>query len=174
MHEKQKYADIWDIPDYCRASPGKGYADLFRRMACPEAGTVIDLGCGAGEGGRALEAFGLHVVYLDHVRVGDLDPFIEQPLWRSIPGVYDYGYCCDVMEHIPQEFSMLCVRNMLNACREVFLSISFTPDRFGVYVGEPLHLTIRSFAWWRDRLREMGTLVDARDLLGEGVFLVRG
>lgn len=171
--ERAKYAEVWDIADYHKHSPGKRYAELFGRMVKPDGGTALDIGCGAGAGGRAIgEQYGLHVVYLDQVKVGDLDPFIEQPLWQPIPGVYDYGYCCDVMEHLPQEFTMLAVRNMLDACKQVFFSISFQRDHFGAYVGEPLHLTVQPFAWWRDRLSEMGALQDARDLLGEGVFVV--
>ena len=172
-HEHQKYADIWQIDDYRKASMGRDYAGLFGRIVNPKRGSVLDIGCGAGEGGKALgEMYGLHVVYLDHVKVADLDPFIEQPLWQPIAGVYDYGYCVDVMEHLPEEFTMLAVRNILAACERVFFVISFLPDRFGAFVGEPLHLTVRPFAWWRDRLREVGDLIDARDLLGRGVFLV--
>jgi len=173
-HEREKYAQAWDIPAYHDHSPGKKYAPLFGRMVAPDGGSVLDIGCGAGAGGKALEAaYGLSATYLDQVKVGELDPFIEQPLWKPIPGLYDYGYCCDVMEHIPTEFTMLCVTNMLRACKQVFFSISFQPDHFGAHIGEPLHLTVKPFAWWRDALREVGTVVDARDLLGEGVFVVK-
>ena len=42
----------------------------------------------------------------------------------------------------------------------------------GALIGEALHLTVRPFLFWRDLFRELGTLHDARDLIGEGVFCV--
>jgi hypothetical protein len=175
QREREKYAAVWSLPQYHNTSPGKRHAELFGRMVQPERGlSVLDIGCGAGEGGKALkELHGLNVEYLDQVKVGSLAPFIEQPLWKPITAKFSYGYCCDVMEHIPTEFTMLCVRNMLDACEQVFFSISFQHDHFGAYVGEALHLTVKPFTWWRDCLGEMGQLAEARDLMGEGVFLVR-
>ncbi|MHA2085554.1 MAG: hypothetical protein ACXABD_17500 [Candidatus Thorarchaeota archaeon] len=61
---------------------------------------------------------------------------------------------------------------LLEACDGVFFSIAFAPDYFGRFVGEPLHLNVKPFVWWRDRLAGMGNLIEARDLLGEGVFYV--
>ncbi len=175
--ERAKYDGAWQIPDYSKFSPGEKYADLFGEIAAPKAGeTCIDLGCGAGAGGKALaQKWGLEVTYVDHVKVGDPPGrLIVQPLWKPIPAFAAYGYCCDVMEHIPPEFTMLAVRNALASCKAgVFFSISFSHDSFGVYLRQPLHLTVEPFAWWKDRLGEVGTVIEARDLLGEGVFYVK-
>jgi hypothetical protein len=176
--ERRKYEAVWALPEYLNHSPGEHWADLFAEIAQPEPGhTLIDLGCGNGAAGKALaERCGLRVTYLDLVDRG-LKPFITQPLWKPLPArnpPWDHGYCCDVMEHIPPEFTMLVVSNILRACALAFFSISFLPDRFGKFVGAPLHLTLQSFSWWRDRLAEFGEVLDARDMLGEGVFYVRG
>lgn len=185
--ERAKYEACWANPEYHNHSPGAHWAELFMEMAGThrlrkrgafQFGDVIDLGCGAGEGGkRLLELGARRVAFLDQVRVeGVPEPFCLQPLWLPIHGehdrCYDYGYCCDVMEHLPKEFTMLAASNMLDACDRVFFSISFVPDHFGKTIGEPLHLTVENFTWWRDRLRELGTVIEARDMLGEGVFLV--
>jgi hypothetical protein len=174
-HEQGKYEQIWDLPAYSDNSPGSKYADMFMQItgAQPK-DSVIDLGCGAGAGGRALVEHKLLVTYLDFVQVPDVpEPFIQQSLWEPISaGTWKYGFCCDVMEHLPPEFSMLAVHNMLEACDGVFFSIAFAPDYFGRFVGEPLHLNVKPFVWWRDRLAGMGNLIEARDLLGEGVFYV--
>ncbi len=177
-HEREKYEQVWSLPAYSENSPGERRAEMFMEITGAKAGeSVLDLGCGAGRGGLALAEHGLNVAYLDFVRVGtELQPFYEQSLWNALPSrnpKWDYGYCCDVMEHIPPEFVMLVVSNALQACRAVFFSISFTPDNFGRFVGEPLHLTVKPYVWWRDRLGELGDVVEARDLLGEGVFYVR-
>ena len=78
-----------------------------------------------------------------------------------------------MLEHIPTEYTMLVIERCLEAAPVSFFHISFDPDSFGQYIGQPLHLTQQPFAWWRDRLGELGALVDARDLLGHGIFLLR-
>ncbi len=177
--ERAKYEKVWQMPAYHEGKrPGVVHTPMFAEIANPDPGdSVIDLGCGAGTGGDSLRNLGLSVTYLDLVRVeGVGEPFIEQCLWHPLPSrnpPWKYGYCCDVMEHIPPEYSMLVLRNIMDACESVFFSISFREDMFGKLVGEPLHLTIRPYTWWRDRLAEFGELVEARDLLGEGVFYVR-
>ena len=181
--ESDKYLTAWSLPEYRKVSPGKVWAETFCSITGCRAGeTVLDAGCGAGEGGREIARLtGATVTYLDLVLVqGVPRPFLQQALWERIrielvkPSIsdWDYAFCCDVMEHIPQEMSMLVVHNLLEVCRRVFFSISFLPDRLGRMVGKPLHLNVQNFVWWRDRLREMGTLLEARDCLGEGVFYV--
>lgn len=179
--EAAKYSDVWQIPGYLKNSPGEIHSDMFGDVTgCKAGDMVIDFGCGAGQGGQAIaEKFGCRVTYFDLERyAGCPDPFVQGSLWDPIPveheKVWDFGYCCDVMEHLPEQFTMLAVHNMMNACRVgVFFSISFLPDNFGKFVGEPLHLTVKPFIWWRDSLSEMGNLVDARDFQGEGVFYVK-
>lgn len=171
--ETSKYNAAWAIDDYLHTSPGEVYSGMFGDIAKPKAGqTVIDLGCGVGAGGKALaDKYNLVVTFLDLVNVRK-GPTLVQPLWQPIGGSYDYGYCCDVMEHVPPEFSMLVAANILASCKRAFFSISFLPDYFGRVVGEPLHMNVQPFAWWRDRLGEIGEVIDARDLIGEGVFYV--
>jgi hypothetical protein len=112
-------------------------------------------------------------------------PFVEAVLWRDLqPAVrafahpnrttVDYIYCCDVLEHLPPQFTMLAIDQLLRvAQRGVFLSISLVPDNFGAWVGAPLHQTVQSFTWWRDGLAELGTVLEARDLLSTGLYWVR-
>jgi len=178
--EMAKYEIAWSLPDYVSdGSPGEYYADMFQSIADSQPGdSVIDLGCGAGRGGKALkEKLDLNVTYQDFVKVdGVPSPFIQQPLWHDLPKrnpLWKYGYCCDVMEHIPSEYVMLVVHNIMAACDRALFSISFVPDIMGKYVGSPLHLTIQPYTWWCDRLAEFGELTEARDMLGQGVFYVK-
>ncbi len=179
--EITKYEKMWAVPSYSDFSPGEKWSAAFLEIAKPKAGeTVIDLGCGSGKGGQALEVAGLRVFYLDIVKHHDHTPFIQQPLWLPFTErddaisycEYDFGFCCDVMEHIPEQFTMAVVNNALDACGSVFFSISFVHDGFGDVIDEKLHLTVKDFKWWRDSLRELGTILEARDLLNEGIFYV--
>lgn len=175
--EQAKYEEIWQIPAYGDTSPGERYASKFEELCEPWPGaSVVDLGCGRGDGGRRLEeSLELEVSFVDLVKAeGAPGELIQQALWVPLPRRWNFGYCCDVMEHLPEQFTMLAARNMLDACQHgVFFSIAFFQDSFGSYIHKPLHLTVKPFTWWRDSLREIGEVVEARDLLGEGVFYVR-
>ena len=152
--------------------------------------TVLDAGCGTGKGGVALQQQAFHVKLCDLTDHGlTLEaralPFTAACLWQDLSAVYrgfgpfqrtkfDFTYCCDVLEHIPPQFTMLAIDQLLRVSRYgLFLSVSLVSDYFGVWAGRPLHQTVQSFTWWRDSLAELGTVLDARDLHHNAVFFVR-
>ena len=173
--ERLKYQQAWKIPQYANHSPGEEITDLFVEM-CSPAGDAIDLGAGSGKGALALEKLGLEVTMLDltfdgliggnHLRK------IGAPLWGKWLGAWEWGYCTDVMEHIPPEYTMLTLDRIMSHCEQAFFHICLIPDGFGKVIGQPLHLTVMPFEWWRDRLGEFGTVVECRDLMANGVYHV--
>ncbi len=177
--ERKKYDAMWGVEDYALYSPGEHLVEFFFKIAKPTAGqTVLDVGAGAGAGSRALKSRGLHVRAFDLTSEAwkhkDI-PLLTGSVWRDLPlvsPIYDFVYCCDMMEHIPTEFTALSVSEMLRTCGKAFFSISFQPEYYGQFIGEHLHLTVKPFVWWRDMMRELGTVHEARDMLGDGVFLV--
>jgi SAM-dependent methyltransferase len=182
--ERETYESVWGmLPTYGDHAPGEQHLALFQEMAGAASGSVLDAGCGSGKGALALAAAGFDVTLCDITPDGLVDQarrlrFVNACLWSNLPTVLpasvDYVYCCDVLEHIPTEYSMLVLRRLLDvADRGVFLSIALVPDQFGVWVGKPLHQTVRPFTWWRDRLRDIGELVECRDLLTTGVYFAR-
>lgn len=175
---------MWGVDAYASHSPGEMYAPVFIDMARPEpVDSVLDAGCGAGCGALALQASGIAAIELCDLTDAGLLPaarafrFAQVCLWEDLRpsvGEHDWVYCCDVMEHIPPAFTMLVVSRLLEVARKgVFLSISLTPDVMGAWIGKPLHLTVQSFTDWRDQLNAVGHVVEARDLLNAGVFLVK-
>jgi hypothetical protein len=69
--------------------------------------------------------------------------------------------------------TMLVIARMLRLVKKgLFLSICTVPDTNGAWVGQPLHLTVQPFTWWRDQLSELGRVVECRDLLTSGVYYV--
>lgn len=183
--ERETYRDMFAIESYGDFSPGERYAPVFASLATPGA-TVLDAGCGTGKGLLALEALGYDVFGCDLTADGLLPEtkhlrMVEACLWRDLSAVtflagveqFDYVYCCDVLEHIPTPFTMLVVRNLLSVAKHgVFLSIALQPDQCGVWIGKHLHRTVQSFSEWRDQLKELGTVTEARDLMTTGIYMV--
>lgn len=172
--ETEKYRKVWAIPEYGNYSPGEDMASAFLECVQPSLGSsIIDLGCGSGKGAVAIgddyRRWLLDLTQDGLVEEAKSLPFIQKSLWEPFGDQWDYGYCCDVMEHIPPEYTMLVVKNIMDHCERAFFQICFLPDNFGQRIGEPLHLTVQTFEWWRDHLKEFG-LIEARDLLQNGLF----
>lgn len=176
--ERETYEKVWEIAEYSTESPGVLFLPAFLEMGSPsKEHPILDAGCGAGAGMNALHEQGFRNVYgadIVDVRKGyaaDCD-FWQTPLWNILP-VADWVYCCDVLEHVPEEFTMLVIARLLEvSSRGVFLSICLEPDNFGALVGQALHKTVRPFTWWRDRLAILGKIIECRDLLANGLYLV--
>ena len=88
----------------------------------------------------------------------------------------DFGFCSDVMEHIPP----FKVHDTLRAIRRsvrgpVFFDISLQKDRGGLKVGKVLHLTVKPQDWWRDVLAQHWGEVQSYpyDQKGSAAFVVR-
>jgi SAM-dependent methyltransferase len=188
--ERETYEAIWSLDAYAKHSPGETYLPVFLDLVGADRGTLLDAGCGTGRASVTLQQAGFDVVLADLTDEGLCEvarslPFHEACLWRDLslvargfghPGRtrLDYAYCCDVLEHIPPQFTMLVIDQLLRVTsRGVFLSVSLVPDHFGVWLGKPLHQTVQPFTWWRDGIASLGELVDARDLLGNATFYVR-
>lgn len=182
--EKQTYGDIWQIARYAVISPGAQAVEVFLDTVRPPA-TVLDAGTGSGKGALALQQAGFTVALCDLTGEGlvpearAIKPFFETCLWHDLTPLpylahvangtfpeerFDWVYCCDVLEHLPTQFVGLAVSRMLEVAKDgLFLSVCTGYDRDGVWVGKPLHQTVQPFVWWRDTLRELGTVTDARD-----------
>jgi 2-polyprenyl-3-methyl-5-hydroxy-6-metoxy-1,4-benzoquinol methylase len=182
--ERAKYAEIWAFPEYQAAhSPGLENVDRFIEVMKPKPfSTIADIGCGSGKAGLAFQRQANMQAHWVDLTAAGLDPevdrsrFTETPLWnwrKTRALAYDYGFCCDVLEHIPTEYTMLCIARILENCRTAWLQISLQPDNFGPkLLGEPLHLTVRPYDWWLIRIATLGEVVDARDLCGVGLYVV--
>lgn len=184
--ERALYEDVWtSIPHYADISPGEFYLPVFLQCVNQKRGTVLDAGAGSGKGALALAARDYRVTMCDVTDVGlSLEArelkFREACLWHSLKpiapftGAFDWVYCTDVMEHLPPQFTMLAIDQMLRVARlGLFLSVSLVPDNFGVWTGKSLHQTVQSFVWWRDSLNDVGQVEDARDLHHAACFYVR-
>jgi Protein of unknown function DUF115/Methyltransferase domain len=173
--EAARYRRMWDFDVYRAVSPGEEMAMTFLAQARPPADAeCIDFGCGTGRGALMLALLGgMRVTMLDFAD-NCLDPEVRQALVTQStrlsfrladltvgsPVAAPYGYCCDVMEHIPTEDVPKVLSNILKFANHVFFSISTVPDVCGPgCIGEPLHLTVRPMSWWISELSKLGAVV---------------
>lgn len=169
--EKQKYEKMWTRPEYREISPGLNAAHDFLhhfQERFEEADTLLDLGCGTGKAGVFFFLRGFRVQLVD-IASNCLDEayrpllsladsklsFKEACLW-DLPadlGRFDWLYCCDVLEHLPecmvdQAFAQMAERTGKGGFLQIFLK----DEPFGTLIQESLHLTIRSKEWWIEKI----------------------
>ena len=180
--EKAKYEKAWAMPAYRNHSPGFNILPAFMQIMRPEPGdTLCDWGCGPGSAALWLHWYGLDVTLVDITekclnpvpRMYLKDRFIEHCLWepRWRTGSWDFGLCADVMEHIPPEHVDQTLDNIIGKSGKTFFHICLKDDKFGKEIGEPLHLTVKPFRWWKAKLAEFGTVTEARHLLTNGLYV---
>lgn len=162
LKEKDKYERIWALKSYRKNSPGLNHAHLLMNKFPVKPGqSVMDYGCGEFLAvdyfrKQGLQAYGTDIVKL-HPEI------IEACLWdmgTEVPET-DWGYSCDVMEHIPPEKVDAVLRGIHNRVRlGAFICLSVEPDVHGAKIGETLHLTVQPYKWWLEKLRALYTHVE--------------
>ena len=168
------YRRVWDHPAYRVSSPGEELAQQFLKEAAPKNDAeIICFGVGSGREAFMLALFGnLRVTMIDFAE-NCLDPEVRgalktqadrlkfrlADLTRSIPVTAPYGYCVDVLEHIPEEDVPAALWNILHAAHHVFFAISTVPDNLGAVIGEALHVTVKTKDWWLAALAKAGATV---------------
>jgi 2-polyprenyl-3-methyl-5-hydroxy-6-metoxy-1,4-benzoquinol methylase len=186
--EAQKYGKLWELPQYRQVAPGEELASVFLQQAHPKPGArVIDFGCGTGRGALMLAIVGkMNVTMIDFVR-NCLDPeirqacetqaqvlrFVKADLEYPLPVTEEYGFCTDVMEHIPTDKVDQVLDNVLQAAQHVFFAIATTDDVCGKLIGETLHLTVKPYAWWLEQFTKRECLIHwSQEVDGAVLFYV--
>lgn len=186
--EQAKYQKMWDFPQYRAVAPGEEVAQIFLAQARPKAGsTVIDFGAGTGRGALMLAVLGNVRVEMFDFASNSLDPevkealttqahmlrFTQHDLNHKLPLAAQYGFCTDVMEHIPPVEVDRVLQNVLRAAQHVFFQIACTPDHCGQLINDHLHLTVENYAWWLNKLQALDCTVHwSQDMGSHCMFYV--
>lgn len=160
LSEENKYERMWLHSDYRAVAPGEACADTFLQVAQPK-GRVIDFGCGTGRGALKIKEAGCDVLLVDFAgNCRDpqalLLPFRKHDLTKPLDEKAEYGFCTDVMEHIPPEQVDDVLRTIFGCCERVFFQISLVDDTCGAIIGRPLHLSVHPASWWTEKLQAYG------------------
>jgi SAM-dependent methyltransferase len=155
MTEREKYQKLWAREDYRRWAPGEDTVGTFRRIVKPD-GLVIDFGCGTGRAALEMDEAGLDVLCVDFTdncrdKAAMRLRFFEWDLTKRLPVSAPYGYCTDVMEHIPPEDVPTVIANIMASTPAAFFQIATVPDNFGAVIGQKLHLTVQPHEWWAEQ-----------------------
>jgi hypothetical protein len=162
--EKDKYRQMWTFDNYREVSPGESVASTFVDLSGIDAGqSVIDFGCGTGRGGKRIrDLTGASVMLVDFAE-NCLDQNIDLPfrlhdLTQPLNLHSEYGFCTDVLEHIPTDDVPKVLDTLFGSCMNVFLQISLVDDVMGALINEPLHLTVKPYGWWVETLKKYGRI----------------
>jgi len=183
--EKAKYEKLWKkFPQYRKVSPGENISKYFlERVNPPKGSRIIDFGCGTGRGGLALHEAGMEVLMSDFVG-GCLDKkvrkamrksdgkfsFIEHDLNSRFPEYSVYGYCADVLEHVPENQTDVVIQNILEVCRSCFFMIHTQEDRCGKLIDETLHVNQQDYAYWVKKFADNDCTITWSEQLGHSVL----
>lgn len=169
--EKQKYEKIWAHSKYRDFSPGLEATALFIehfKKKIKRGDSIIDFGCGTGSASSFFFFQGFSVQMVDiaanclnanienliALSFGRLQ-FIKACLW-SLPqrlSKADWIYCCDVLEHLPEEYIDVVLSQMAKRTQKGgFLQIYLQEDLFGTLINDKLHLTVRPMNWWLKKI----------------------
>jgi SAM-dependent methyltransferase len=190
--EEMKYRKCWDLPAYRNYAPGEQLIDMFLELfpdGVEEGTTIIDWGCGTGRASKLLYEAGFDVTMVDFAEncldgevreLAENNPrlrFVKQDLTKKCDLDAVYGFCTDVMEHIPTEDVDTVLGHILNSSKFVFFQISTVPDGFGGHpdIDDELHLTVENYHEWLKRFSDQATIIiRSEDKPNYVIFYVTG
>lgn len=163
--ERVKYKKMWQQKSYRENSPGLNVApEVFKKLRMKAGETITDYGCGTGRAVKWFSGQGMHARGMDFIDNAfeykkDKHCFFEKAnLWGLTTFWFcpDWFFCCDVLEHIPEERIETVLINIRNYNKKGgYFQICNRPATQGFQYGlGDLHVTKWSFRKWGKLLIE--------------------
>ncbi len=162
MTERDKYRAMWCFSEYRELAPGQDVVPVFLEECSPQKGDlIIDFGCGTGRPALDLHNEGHKVLLVDFAdNCRDQEalflPFLQHDLTEPLDISAPWGFCTDVLEHIPPDDVEAVVRNIMASAETTFFQINTAADSAGVLIGHTLHLSVHPHDWWVELFEAMG------------------
>lgn len=179
MTEADKYRAMWRFDIYREVSNGLLVAPMAMQwLDAPLGSTITSYGCGTGRPALYMKERGWNVSLIDIAdNCRDEEamglPFLCWDLRDTIPLWTTYGFCSDVMEHIPTDSVSNVIKNIMDSSERVFFQISTRPCEFGRVIGANLHLTVWPHERWKKLFETMGyEIVKEHETEDTSCFLV--
>lgn len=157
LSEREKYQLMYNFDSYREKSPGELILPAFLNFH-PE-GRIIDFGCGTGRAGLRMAEQGYEVLLLDFTdNSRDQEtqhlPFLQWDMTDPIPRKAEYGFCADVMEHIPEKDVDTVIKNIMDSVEKCFFQISTVHELHGEKINAILHVTVKNPEWWLEKFKD--------------------
>ena len=137
---------------------------LYELLARPI--DALDYGCGQGHLKIGVESA------MRVVSITNYDPF--HPKWGGDvdPGIHDFTFCTDVMEHVEE----ICVENTIRWIAErsrygAYFNICLVPANKELPDGRNAHITVKSTQWWISQINKYFNIVE-KQIEGVSLHLV--
>lgn len=158
LREHAKYKKVWSGSIYGAWSPGVDSlpeAHEFFQWANPSGllrpDVLTDFGCGDCQALNKFWNLGYDPCY--GVDIVAVTPQVIQACLWNLPDALPrttFGFCADVMEHIPTGKVRQALENINAKCDIAYFRISLVEDNSGVGLREKLHLTVAPVSWWKE------------------------
>lgn len=178
VREREKYEQVWQHRAYRNVAPGERYTSLaVLSLAAKRWDTFIDFGCGTGRAAQRLQNMGYKVTGIDFASncrdAGTDFPFVCACLWNLPDIKAQFGFCTDVMEHIPTEKVEEVLAQIAARCNAAYFNIATTDDDMGMLIGRTLHMTVMNASEWEKLLRRYWAYVERKGGEGAAQFIVK-
>lgn len=166
VREKLQYDAAYATDKYKARVGGEYWKNLFERFNLGKIKTILDVGCGLGQGiaisrNKGFKTFGIDISegcknYWD---MANISQFCSVASADGLPfkdNHFDFVICTEVMEHIPEEGVLAALKEICRVGNHDFLLvIALSPSRFKFphNGGEP-HICLKSMDWWLEKLIE--------------------
>lgn len=176
--EREKYRAMWDRDVYRKVAPGEMKVEqAIEALGMLPGESVIDFGCGTGRASAKFDSLGFSVTAIDFAE-NCLDAGVNVPLTVSclwdLPDIRGkYGYCTDVMEHIPGDKVMDVLRGIAERTDSAFFNIATRDDSLGVLIGRKLHLSVMPGDVWLNIIKSYWDDVSMVEDGGEATFICK-
>ncbi|MGC3967598.1 MAG: class I SAM-dependent methyltransferase [Pirellulales bacterium] len=77
-------------------------------------------------------------------------------------GCFSIAWCCDVLEHVPEQAVPQTLHELARVAKMLVLSISTRPSRILDADGANLHLTVRPSEWWQSQIMTVAKIANRR------------